>query len=159
MLRKDAMPLLHKMLKKTAPPKTLRGRVATDGMQKSVTVTVPYYQYYPKIQKYIRRHRKFMAHDEHDECRVGDLVEISPVPRLSKHKHFCVSKIVIATRLGTDPLFPIEAMPPTLVPERALAPRKYLEQDSYRDVLDGITAPYISPEAVAKHAAESKNMK
>jgi small subunit ribosomal protein S17 len=143
MLRKEAMPLLHKMLKQSASAKVLRGRVATDRMQKSVTVAVPYYQYLPRMRKYVRRHRKFTAHDEHNECRIGDLVELVAVPRMAKNKHFCVTKIVMPVREADDPIFPIEAMPPTLVPERALTAKKYLPQDSYRDNLDGLLAPYV----------------
>jgi len=45
-------------------------------MQKSIMVAVERWMVLPKYNFRMKRHSKIMAHDEHDDCRVGDLVRI-----------------------------------------------------------------------------------
>ena len=45
-------------------------------MQKSIMVAVERWMVLPKYKFRMKRHSKIMAHDEHDDCRVGDLVRI-----------------------------------------------------------------------------------
>ena len=49
---------------------------------------------HPVYQKYIRRKAKFMAHDEGNECRIGDRVLLTETRPLSKQKRFKVSKVL-----------------------------------------------------------------
>lgn len=135
---------------KLSRPPTWRGRVFSDRMNKSVTVVVARQTFDPAIGKYVRKLKKFMAHDEHNECRIGDVVEIELCQRMSKHKSFIVKQILQPFRRGTDPLVPVAAQQPTIVPERVLAPRVLFPQDvaagaSLEPVPADVFSPFIAP--------------
>ena len=49
---------------------------------------------HPFYEKYVRRRKKYMAHDEKNDCKVGDLVEIIESRPLSKRKRFRVKKVL-----------------------------------------------------------------
>lgn len=66
------------------------GVVLSDKMDKTVVVGVTRIFQHPKYKKYIRRVKKFKAHDEENRCRVGDIVEIMETRPLSKEKRFVV---------------------------------------------------------------------
>ena len=74
--------------------RTLLGRVVSDKMDKSVTVLVERRVKHPVIGKVIRRSRKYHAHDENNEYREGDLVEIQETRPISKTKSWKVSRLV-----------------------------------------------------------------
>ena len=79
--------------------RTLSGRVVSDKMDKTVTVLVELKVKHPLIGKVIRRSNKFHAHDEANECKIGDLVVIEESRPLSKTKTWKVSKIVEKARV------------------------------------------------------------
>ena len=64
----------------------LEGIVTSDKMDKSVVVTIERLEKHPVFKKYIRRRRKFMAHDEANACRIGDRVRIMECRPISKGK-------------------------------------------------------------------------
>ena len=70
------------------------GRVVSDKMQKTVVVAVDYLKPHPLYRKIIRRTSKFHAHDERDECRMGDTVRIGETRPLSKTKRWEVIEII-----------------------------------------------------------------
>ncbi len=70
------------------------GRVVSNAMQKSVVVSVDRLVEHPLYGKTIRRTSKFMAHDENNECKVGDKVRIVETRPLSKRKRWIVSEIL-----------------------------------------------------------------
>jgi len=72
----------------------LSGYVVSDKMDKSVTVKVERLVKHPLYKKYIRRHKKYMAHDERNECQVGDRVQILETRPLSKNKRWRVSRVM-----------------------------------------------------------------
>ena len=74
--------------------KTLTGVVVSDKMDKTVVVQVERLIKHPVYKKYVRRRNKFAAHDETNECRLGDTVLIRQSRPLSRHKRWRVSKIV-----------------------------------------------------------------
>ena len=74
--------------------RTLTGRVVSDGMDKTVSVSVERRVKHPVYGKYIRRTTKVLAHDENNECRVGDTVSIAEVRPLSKRKAWQMVKII-----------------------------------------------------------------
>lgn len=78
------------------PRGALVGKVVSDKMQKTVNVAVDRYRIVPKYRKRRKFTRKFMAHDEHEVCNVGDLVMIVPCQKISRHKHFMVREIIRA---------------------------------------------------------------
>ncbi len=87
--------LVHNPPRKN-PRGALVGKVVSDKMQKTVNVAVDRYKMIPKYRKRWRFTRKFMAHDEHEVCNVGDLVMIVPCQKISRHKHFMVREIIRA---------------------------------------------------------------
>ena len=70
------------------------GVVASDKMDKSITVRVERYVKHPLYKKYVRKSRKFMAHDENNDCRIGDTVRIMETRPLSANKRFRLVEIV-----------------------------------------------------------------
>lgn len=76
------------------PKKVYRGTVVSDKMQKTVVVAVTRAYQHPLYKKIVRKTTKFMAHDEHDRCKIGDVVEIIESRPLSKRKRWEVIKIV-----------------------------------------------------------------
>ena len=70
------------------------GRVVSDKMERSVTVAVDRLVKHPLYRKTIRRTSKFMAHDEQNECRIGDKVRIVESRPLSKRKRWIVEEVL-----------------------------------------------------------------
>ena len=72
------------------PKRVLTGRVVSDKMDKTVTVLVERRVMHPLYKKFIRRSKKYAAHDEANLCKEGDLVQIEECPPLSKRKAWMV---------------------------------------------------------------------
>ena len=72
------------------PKRILTGRVASDKMDKTVTVLVDRRVMHPLYKKFIRRSKKYAAHDENNLCKAGDLVRIIECPPMSKRKTWLV---------------------------------------------------------------------
>ena len=70
------------------------GVVVSNKMQKTVVVEVERLVMHPLYHKYLRRRSRFMAHDEKNECKVGDRVEIKETRPLSKMKRWRVTSVV-----------------------------------------------------------------
>ena len=75
-------------------PRTLTGRVVSNKMDKSITVSIPRTVKHPVYEKYIRKTTKLMAHDENNECNEGDIVIIESGRPISKRKSWRLQKIV-----------------------------------------------------------------
>jgi small subunit ribosomal protein S17 len=63
-------------------------------MQKSIVVRVDRKMKHPKYGKFILRSKKFIAHDENNECNIGDTVRIMETRPLSKRKNWRLVEIV-----------------------------------------------------------------
>jgi len=59
-------------------------------MDKTVTVSVERRVMHPLYKKFIRRSKNYAAHDEKNECKVGDVVRIEECPPISKRKAWMV---------------------------------------------------------------------
>ena len=70
------------------------GRVVSNKMKKSVTVSVERVVRHPVYGKFIRRTTKIMAHDEDGSCREGDTVAIAECRPISKRKAWRVVEII-----------------------------------------------------------------
>lgn len=68
------------------PKRELQGVVVSDAMDKTVTVRVERRVRHPVYGKFIKRSKKFLAHDETNEIKVGDVVRIRECRPLSKRK-------------------------------------------------------------------------
>ena len=70
------------------------GTVVSDKMDKTVVVMVETLVKHPLYEKYVRRRKKYMAHDENNECRIGDKVLIEETRPLSRRKRWRVRQIL-----------------------------------------------------------------
>lgn len=85
--------------KKVGLKRTLIGRVVSDKMNKTVTVLVERRVKHATIGKYMTRSKKFHAHSETNEFKLGDLVEITETKPVSKTKAWAVTKLLEKSRL------------------------------------------------------------
>ncbi len=74
--------------------KRLTGRVTSDKMDKTVVVEVESLKRHRLYGKVMKRTKKYMAHDEENACRIGDLVRIIESRPLSRRKHWVVGEIM-----------------------------------------------------------------
>ncbi len=74
--------------------KVFSGKVSSDKMDKSITVVVERLVKHPVYEKFMRRQSKLHAHDENNEAKIGDTVEIVATRPLSKLKRFRLSRIL-----------------------------------------------------------------
>ena len=74
--------------------KTRVGKVVSDKMDKSVVVAIVDNVKHPLYKKIIKRTVKLKAHDENNECRIGDRVEVMETRPLSKDKRWRVTNII-----------------------------------------------------------------
>lgn len=79
---------------KRAARKVKDGVVVSNKMDKTVAVVVQETKTHPQYRKFIRRQSRFMAHDETNECGIGDRVRITETRPLSKEKRWRVSTIL-----------------------------------------------------------------
>ncbi|MGE4497798.1 MAG: 30S ribosomal protein S17 [Deferribacterales bacterium] len=77
-----------------AARKVRRGVVVSDKMDKTVVVKVENLRLHSRYHKFVKQSKKFKAHDEANECRIGDTVEISETRPLSKDKCWMVKRII-----------------------------------------------------------------
>ena len=106
------------------PVKERVGRVISDKMQKTITVLVETRVIHPRYKKTVTRRKKFYAHDEREEARIGDVVRIRETRPLSKLKRWRLVEIIqraptgISLEEGVEP----EEEPEVLEVEKATAP-------------------------------------
>lgn len=82
------------MSETTSIKRTLVGRVVSDKMDKTVTVLIERRVKHPMYEKIIVRSKKYHAHNENNEAKSGDLVQIEECRPLSKTKAWVVTKLL-----------------------------------------------------------------
>ncbi|MCP2619895.1 30S ribosomal protein S17 [Candidatus Aminicenantes bacterium AC-334-K16] len=82
------------MKQNQARKQTKIGVVIGTKMQKTVTVLVERQVQHPLYKKFIRRKKKYLAHDEYEKCKVGDVVRIVETRPISKRKRWRVQEII-----------------------------------------------------------------
>lgn len=70
------------------------GVVTSNKMDKSITVSVERKLRHPIYGKFVKKTKKFMAHDENNECSIGDLVKITESRPLSKMKRWRLIEVI-----------------------------------------------------------------
>jgi len=83
----------------TKNTRTFVGRVVSDKRAKTVTVLVERRAAHELYGKIVAKSRKYHAHDEHAQYKLGDLVEISETRPISKTKSWVVTRLVEKARL------------------------------------------------------------
>ena len=82
------------MNEQAADNRTLQGRVVSDKMDKSITVVIERREKHPLYGKFVRKSSKVHAHDENNECQVGDVVVVEQCRPLSKTKKWRFIKLI-----------------------------------------------------------------
>ncbi|KAI9197161.1 uncharacterized protein BJ171DRAFT_446605 [Polychytrium aggregatum] len=99
----SAIARLVALSKERAPvANVLFGEVVGTKMQKTVKVRVANTKMHPIIQKPVTIHRNVFAHDETEQCVVGDYVRIDHCQQKSKNKHYTLGEIVLAAKRAQD---------------------------------------------------------
>ncbi len=78
--------------------KVRRGRVVSDKMQKTVVVAIERLVEHPLYGKRMKQTTRFHAHDQNNECKEGDVVEIMETRPLSKSKRWRVTRVLERAR-------------------------------------------------------------
>ena len=79
---------------KSALKRTLIGKVVSDKMDKTVSVLIERRVKHPLYGKIVRRSKKYLAHDEANQAKVGDTDEIQEGRPISKNKSWVLTKVV-----------------------------------------------------------------
>lgn len=74
--------------------KSMVGVVVSDKMDKTVVVKVEYNKMHPLYKKYVKKSKRFKAHDVNNECKEGDIVRIESCRPISKEKKWKVVEIL-----------------------------------------------------------------
>ena len=74
--------------------KVLRGTVVSDKMDKTIVVEIDTTTRHPVYGKRVKYSNKFKAHDENNEAKIGDIVEIMETRPLSATKHFRLVNVI-----------------------------------------------------------------
>ena len=89
---------MNEQVKETSK-RTLVGEVVSDKMDKSVTVLIKRQMKHPLYGKIIERSKKYHAHDESNQIKAGDVVEIQEGRPISKTKSWTVTRVVQAAQI------------------------------------------------------------
>ena len=81
-------------MEKRKPRKTLVGRVVSDAMEKTVTISVERLFQHTRYKKIVKKTAKICAHDAENSCRAGDKVRVMSTRPLSKRKRWRVVEII-----------------------------------------------------------------
>ena len=81
-------------MEKRSLRKTRQGKVVSNKMEKTITVTIERKVPHPVYKKYFKKTTKLMAHDEKNECNIGDIVKIMETRPLSKIKRWRLVEVV-----------------------------------------------------------------
>ncbi|MGB1092079.1 MAG: 30S ribosomal protein S17 [Oceanobacter sp.] len=81
------------MTENTKTIRTMMGKVVSNKMDKSITVVVERRVQHPIYRKFVKKSTKVMAHDENNECQIGDIVTVQESRPLSKNKTWALVKI------------------------------------------------------------------
>jgi len=74
--------------------RTIKGVVVSNRMDKTIVVKTEQLVKHPVFHKYVRRHKKYKAHDESNSCKIGDTVLIIESRPISKEKRWRMLEIV-----------------------------------------------------------------
>lgn len=79
---------------KSVLKRTLIGKVVSDKMDKTVSVLIERRVKHPLYGKIVRRSKKYLAHDENNQAKIGDTVEIQESRPISKNKSWVLIKVI-----------------------------------------------------------------
>jgi small subunit ribosomal protein S17 len=121
----------------------LVGRVVSDKMEKTVVVAVQSLRRHRLYQRTVRRTKKFMAHNDENQARQGDLVRIQESRPISRHKHWRVASIL-----------EVFALRGRAVPEAAVAVVPEVQEEVAAEIGEADDAADAAADAAADDAAD-----
>ena len=128
------------------PKRVLQGVVVSDACDKTVIVRVERRVMHPVYKKFITRSKKYMAHDEGNAVRIGDLVRIQESRPISRHKHWRVIAVLeVAAQRGRALELPAAATPAGVPAVTAVA-----SADVVPELLPGAPGAPGAPEAAGR---------
>lgn len=147
----------------------ITGTVISDKMDKTVVVQVENRKMHPRYKKYIKRRKNYKAHDEQNECRLGDMVKLMSTRPISKDKRWRVIEILrrkyVSTELVEDPdemvmkkdrqsNLPKEETPEAAAPEttETAAPAEEAAPEEAAETIEEEAAPETEETAPAETA-------
>ena len=74
--------------------KSITGKVVSNSMEKTITVSIERRLRHPLYNKYIYKTTKILVHDEENVSKVGDIVSIQESKPISKHKSWILNKVI-----------------------------------------------------------------
>ena len=78
--------------------KTRTGKVVSDKMDKTIVVAIEDHVKHPLYGKIVKRTYKLKAHDENNECNIGDIVKVMETRPLSKDKRWRLVEIIVKAK-------------------------------------------------------------
>lgn len=95
----------------TVPPKSPRrvGTVESATRDKTRTVVLPFVSKHPKYGKYVRKRTRLHVHDEKNESKAGDRVEIAECRPISRTKNWILVRVVESAAEPAEPIFTEES--------------------------------------------------
>jgi len=156
------------------------GTVVSDKMQKTVLVAVEEHVTHPLYKKRVRRMRRFMAHDEREDARLGDRVRILEAAPISRHKRWQLIAVLERVELpevaaesidlellgevkrDEGPAAELEATAPPVAQEASVESAQQVDEaaaepeavDEAEEVVVGEAAPEPGPQAAATEVEE-----
>lgn len=94
--------------------KTLTGTVSSASPDKTIVISVVTHRTHPIYKKRFITTKKFMAHDENNECKVGDVVTIVETKPISAKKRFKLDKVLEKAELTREELSVLEPEEPVI---------------------------------------------
>ena len=85
---------MSKTTEKRSKKSNITGKVVSASMDKSISVAVERRIKHPLYNKYISKTTKIMAHDQNNDCKVGDIVSLNETRPISKRKSWALSEII-----------------------------------------------------------------
>ena len=79
---------------KISKKSNITGKVVSASMDKSISVAVERRIKHPLYNKYISKTTKIMAHDQNNDCKVGDIISLNEIRPISKRKSWALSEII-----------------------------------------------------------------
>ncbi len=110
--------------------RTIQGTVTSNKTDKTIVITVTTRKTHPIYKKQYSVNTKYMAHDENNDCNVGDVVIIKETRPISRRKRFTLDKVVEKAHIG------------------------FVEADATADV--PVEEPKVKPQPATKKAKETE---
>ncbi len=95
---------------RTTTRQSIVGTVVSDKMDKTVVVQVETLIQHPRYKKYVRRRKRYKAHDPESKCELGDVVRCMGIRPISKDKKWLVTDIIRKKYVSTQQIKEVEEM-------------------------------------------------